>query len=188
MKIILIDMPAAALAGFLDTPYWAVSDIKMLRFFTSMSVTTMIVLGILTALSLLYANFWCRYLCPYGALLGLVSFLSPFKITRDASGCTDCRRCSAACPSRIEVHSASQVSSPECSGCLSCVTTCPQRDVLAMQPAFWKQPLPAWVYPAAVILIFMTGIGTGMASGHWHSSLSYSDYRQLIPLVPYLTH
>jgi hypothetical protein len=57
-----------------------------------------------------------------------------------------------------------------------------------MQPLFWKQPLPAWVYPAVVVLIFMAGIGAGMAGRHWHSSLSYSDYQQLIPLVPYLNH
>lgn len=97
-KIILIDMSAAALAAFLKTPYWALSDIKMLQFFTRMSLTTMIVLVVVTLLSVFIKNAWCRYLCPYGALLGLVSLLSPFKIRRDTTTCTDCRECTRTCP------------------------------------------------------------------------------------------
>ena len=188
VKIILIDMPSEALGSFLDAPYWAVSDVKMLHFFTRMSVTTMVVLACLTALSLFYKMFWCRYLCPYGALLGLASFASPFKIRRDASGCTSCQRCTAACPAGLAVHSGTAVSSPECTGCLTCVASCPEKNVLAMQPVFWKQTLPLWVYPAAVVLFFMAGIAAGMANGHWYSSLSYTDYQQLLPLVPYLSH
>lgn len=188
VKLILLDMPVAALGGFLDAPYWAVSDVKMLHFFTRMSVTTVVVLAILTILSLLYKNVWCRYLCPYGALLGLVSLLSPFKIRRDSKGCTGCQRCHAACPSGLSVHTCEAVSSPECTGCLTCVASCPERDVLAMQPVFWRRPLPAWGFPAVVLFIFLAGVGAGMATGHWQSSLSYADYQRLIPLVPYLSH
>ena len=38
------------------------------------------------------------------------------------------------------------------------------------------------------VLVFMAGIGAGMVSGHWRSSLSYDDYQRLILLVPYLSH
>ena len=188
VKLILLDMPAAALGSFLDAPYWAVSDIKMLHFFTRMSVTTLVVLASLTFLSLFYKNFWCRYLCPYGALLGLASIVSPFKIRRDSTGCTGCQGCSAACPSGLAVHSCTVVSSPECTGCLTCVAQCPERNVLAMQPVFWKRPLALWIFPSVVVFAFMAVIGTGMVSGHWHSSLNYADYQRLIPLVTYLSH
>lgn len=188
VKFILVDMSVEALGGFLDAPYWAVSDVKMLHFFTSMSLTTMVVLAILTVLSLFYKMFWCRYLCPYGALLGLASIFSPFKIRRDSTGCTGCQRCSAICLSGLEVHSSTAVSSPECTGCLTCVASCPERNVLAMQPGFWKKSLPVWVFPTVVLTIFMAGIGAGMISGHWQSSLDYADYQRLIPMVPYLSH
>lgn len=188
VKFILVDMSVEALGGFLDAPYWAVSDVKMLHFFTSMSLTTMVVLAILTLLSLFYKMFWCRYLCPYGALLGLASIVSPFKIRRDSKGCTGCQRCSAICPSGLEVHSSTAVSSPECTGCLTCVASCPEPNVLAMQPGFWKQSLPVWVFPTVVLSLFMAGIGAGMISGHWQSSLNYADYQRLIPMVPYLSH
>ena len=188
VKFILLDMPAEALGGFLDAPYWAVSDVKMLHFFTRMSGTTMVILATLALLSLCYKMFWCRYLCPYGALLGLVGLVGPFKIRRDPAGCTGCQRCSSACPSSLSVHSRTAISSPECTGCLTCVANCPERNVLAMQPVFWKRPLATWVFPAVAVLAFMAGIGAGMVSGHWHSSLSYDDYQRLIPLVPYLSH
>ncbi len=188
VKFILLDMSLAALGSFLDAPYWAVSDVKMLNFFTHMTMATIVVLTILTLLSLLYKNFWCRYLCPYGALLGLASIVSPFKIRRNETGCTGCKSCSVACPSGLAVHSSKAVSSPECTGCLTCVVHCPEHNVLAMQPVFWKRPLPVWVYPAVVVLVFMSVIIAGMVSGHWQSSLNYADYQRLIPLVPYLSH
>ena len=188
VKLILLDMPVAALGSFLDAPYWAVSDIKMLNFFTHMTITTIAVLTSLTLLSLFYKNFWCRYLCPYGALLGLVSIVSPFKIRRDVITCTGCKSCSAVCPSGLAVHSSKVVSSPECTGCLTCVAHCPEKNVLAMQPPFWKQPLPVWVFPAVVVLVFTASIVAGVVSGHWYSSLSFADYQRLIPLVPYLSH
>ena len=43
-------------------------------------------------------------------------------------------------------------------------------------------------FPALALLLFAAGIGTGMATGHWQSSLTYDDYRRLIPLVSYLSH
>ncbi len=189
VKLILLDMPAEALSSFLNGPYWAVSDVKMLHFFTHMSVTTVVVLAILVFLSFFYKMFWCRYFCPYGALLGLASLVSPFKIRRDSIGCTGCQRCSAACPSELAVHAGSAVSSPECTGCLTCVACCPEQNVLAMQPAFWrKQPLPVWVFPTLVVFVFISGIAAGMVSGHWDTSLRYADYQKLIPLLPYLSH
>ncbi len=187
LKVILLDMPARALAGFLRAPYWAVSDVKMLHFFTGMSLTTIIVLAVLAGLSLLYKNFWCRYLCPYGALLGLVSMLSPMKIRRDSATCTDCRRCSRACPSRLPVHRKARLLSPECTGCLTCVEACPEAS-LAMEPPLWKRPLPRWVFPLLVIGIYAGGVAAGMLSGHWESSLTYQDYQRLIPMARYLGH
>ncbi len=188
IKIILLDMPKEALAAFLDTPYWAAADIKMLTFFTAISGTTLAVLTLLVLLSLVYHQFWCRYLCPYGALLGLVSSASPFKIRRDPTCCTGCRRCSTACPAQLKVHSSLTVFSPECTGCLSCVASCPEQGALAMGLGNRYRHLPLWVYPTVVVVTYLGGIGLGMASGHWHSILTYADYQQLIPLVPFLSH
>ena len=188
VKVILINMPVPALAAFLDTPYWAVSDVKMLHFFTRMSAATMVALAMLAGFSLLYVNFWCRYLCPYGALLGLASILSPWKIRRDAARCIGCRSCSASCPAALPVHSLEVVRSPECGGCLNCTAACPERNVLRMAPTGWRRPLPGWVFPAAALLLFASGVVTGMVTGNWHSSLDYGEYQRLIPMAPYIVH
>jgi polyferredoxin len=188
VKVILIDMAAPALAEFLAAPYWAVSDVKMLRFFSHPSPTSLTVLALLGGLSLLYRNFWCRYLCPYGALLGLAGALSPFGIRRDSAGCTGCRRCTGSCPSGLPVHARATIRSPECTGCLTCVSNCPEKGVLRMDLPFRRSPTPAWLFPCLVVALFAAGIGCAMLSGHWESVLTYEDYRQLIPQVPYLSH
>jgi polyferredoxin len=187
VKILLIDMPARAIAAFVESPYWSLSDVKMLHFFTQLSITTIAVLGITTLLSLFYKNFWCRYLCPYGALLGLVSMLSPFKIRRDINNCIDCKLCSKACPAQLTVHNSTAIGNAECSGCLTCVEVCPQQ-CLSMSTKLERQPLPRWVFPVVVLSIYASGVTIGMVSGHWDSSLNYADYQRLIPMVDSLNH
>ncbi|MBN1957393.1 MAG: 4Fe-4S binding protein [Desulfuromonadales bacterium] len=187
VKIVLIDMPSAAIAAFLKAPYWALSDVKMLNFFTQMSLTTLIVLTVVIVLSLFIKNFWCRYLCPYGALLGLVSLVSPFKIRRDTTTCTNCRACTRTCPSRISVHSRTRVMNAECTGCLSCVEACPHNS-LAMSMRGLRNPLPRWMFPVVLLTLYAAGVGLGMVSGHWESALVYQDYQRLIPMIDLLSH
>lgn len=188
LKLIVVDMPAAALQGFLASPYWAVADVKMLHFFTRPSTLSLVVIGVLTVLSLVYRNFWCRYLCPYGALLGLLGLLGPLKVRRNPQLCSDCGRCTAVCPSRIAVHRQTTVRSLECTGCLTCVAGCPADGALQMRPAFWQRPIPGWGFALLVVLIFAGGIGAGMLSGHWESALTYQDYQRLIPFASRLGH
>lgn len=178
-KLLLFDMPLRALAGFLRSPYWAMSDVKMLHFFTEPSFDTVAVVGALVCLSLLFQNPWCRYLCPYGALVGLVSLFSPMKIRRYAPNCNRCGRCSEVCPAQLPVADKRVVRSVECTGCLSCVDSC-HTDALQMAPPLVKH-CPRWVFPLLVVGVYAAGVGLGMASGHWESSLSYADYQQLIP-------
>jgi len=185
-KLILVDMPTFALREFLNAPYWAIADVKMLHFFTRMSITSLVVIVALSLLSVVYKNFWCRYLCPYGALLGLLSMLSPFKVTRRQDQCTDCGACSRACPAQIDVQHKVRIYSPECSGCLTCVSSCPEQGALSM--AFWKRPVPGFAFVVIVMLLFAGGVLTGMLGGHWQTRLTYDDYRQLIPLASRLGH
>ena len=91
-------MSVEALAGFLSGPYGIIADVKMLNFFRHIGQTGAIVLAVLTLFSLLVQNFWCRYLCPYGALVGLAALFSPTRIRREPEPCIDCGKCAKACP------------------------------------------------------------------------------------------
>ncbi len=179
VKSIGLDMPAAALGGFLDSPYWAVSDVKMLHFFTRMSAATLVVLATLAALSLLYRHAWCRYLCPYGALLGLLALFSPFRIRRSQETCAGCGACERACPARLPVGKRQAVRSAECTACLTCLESCPQ-GALQISPLPGRA-FPWWGFAALVLLLFAAGVGAGMLGGHWQSSLTAGDFQRLIP-------
>lgn len=129
---ILASMSTTEIAAFLTSPYGIIIDVKMLDFFRYPGQITLITVTILTISSFFIQNFWCRYLCPYGALMGFASLLSPFKIRRDVNACIDCNRCAIACPSRLPVDKLIQVRSIECTTCLSCVEVCPAQDALQL--------------------------------------------------------
>src|SRR5450759_3626766 len=118
-------MSVEAIRAFLEGPYGIVDDVKMLNFFRFMGLTGGIVVALLVVASVFVQNFWCRYLCPYGALMGLAALASPLRIRRDASLCIDCAMCAEACPSQLPVDTLVQIRSAECLGCMECVSVCP---------------------------------------------------------------
>jgi len=104
--------------------------VKMLNFFRYLGTVGLAVIMVMVALSVVIQNFWCRYLCPYGALMGIVSTLSPVKIRRDSAACIDCGKCNKACPSHLPVDRLVQIRSVECTACMECVAVCPAENAL----------------------------------------------------------
>jgi MauM/NapG family ferredoxin protein len=94
--------------------------------------------GIL-ALSAIRPRFWCRYVCPLGGLLGLVSRVSLLRRTVDQGKCNSCRRCARECPVNAIDSGKEYASDPaECTLCLKCVENCPTRAIAVsrqIQPA-----------------------------------------------------
>ena len=142
----------------------------------------------LVLLSLVTKNFWCRYLCPYGALMGLVSMLSPTRIVRDPISCIDCGKCAKACPSLIPVDRLMTVRTPECNGCLSCVTACPVKDALEMRTLVARRRVTAPRIAIGVAAIFLLVVGYARAAGHWHGNTPEEVFFQLIPNAASFSH
>jgi polyferredoxin len=174
-------MTRSAVSDFLDSPYNRVADVKMLYFFERLSPLGLTVLLALAALSVLVPYFWCRYLCPYGALLGFVSLLSPLKVARHAPSCIDCGLCTKACPSRLPVERLARVTSDECFGCLSCVAACPVTRALRVEtPAPWRAAVRPVVFAAFVTAVFMSGMVVARATGHWQNAITDEEYGRRI--------
>lgn len=185
--VILIKMPSFAILRFLEGDYYKAADIKMLYFFTGMTALTFVTLLILFIGSVFYKNFWCRYLCPYGALLGLLSFFSPLKITRNTGACIDCGKCTKNCPALLPVDKKIRVKSPECTGCLTCVSHCPAKGALDI--AFTKNKvLNPVLFAVLVVVLFFGTIGIGKITGKWHSATTPEEYRHIIPEASTLEH
>lgn len=170
-------MSELALQAFLDSPYNIVSDVKMYYFFANISQTALIVIAVLFVLSIVIRNFWCRFLCPYGALLGLFSLISPAKIQRNTKSCIDCGLCNKACPSFIKVDNVKTVISDECSTCLSCVDACPVKDTLALNLLIpKKKKLNKKIVAIGVVSVFMVVTGFAMVTGNWQNKVSKEEY------------
>ncbi|HYA26379.1 MAG TPA: 4Fe-4S binding protein [Thermodesulfovibrionales bacterium] len=170
---------------FFMSDYYITADIMTMNVFAQMSSLTMWVLIVLAALSLLYKNFWCRYLCPYGAHLGLLSGLGPMRISRTEEECLRCGSCTKSCPSLLNVEKKDVVSSPECCACMTCISSCPSPEALniTFKTGRTSRTFKPYLYPVFLILLFYILIGLGMVAGKWHSQISYEEYKRIIPSI-----
>lgn len=176
-------MDVDALKAFIYSPYNKVADVKMYLFFAHISSFALWTILTLAVLSIFVKNFWCRYLCPYGAFLGIASLCSPLKIFRQKSTCVDCELCTKACPANINVHKVTKVWSDECTSCLACVAVCPVKNTLDLRLSIGSKPVPNWVFGALVAGVFVAVTGLAMLTGHWQNGISRSEYSRRIQQI-----
>jgi polyferredoxin len=181
-------MGESALRAFLDSDYNQVADVKMYYFFADISQFSLIVVVALVVLSIPIRNFWCRFLCPYGALLGVIGLLSPARIKRNPKTCIDCAKCAKVCPSFIKVDEVKTVISDECTSCVQCVDACPVADTLHFQTLTGKRRLAKKLVPIVTVGIFLLVTGLAMLTGNWDTSLSREQYLEHHPKVQSYGH
>jgi len=186
-------MDPRAVEAFLASPYAKIVDAKMWLFFAEPTRLTIAVLGVLVVGSVFVRDLWCRYLCPYGALVGVLGRFAPLKITRDADICTDCQSCTKACPARLPVHTMNRVASIECTSCQDCVVACPVQSCLAVRPPtkagrrFWLRPATATLVAVGLYLVVVFGF---RAAGYWHTDITEQEYHRRLQEMdsPLYTH
>ncbi len=86
-------------------------------------------------LSLAVERPWCKYACPYGALLGLTNYFRIFKIRRVQETCIHCGACDRACPMNIKVSATETVKDHQCISCLACTSEfhCPVPETVELR-------------------------------------------------------
>jgi polyferredoxin len=71
-------------------------------------------------------RFWCRTLCPLGALLGLFSGFSLLRLEKESAKCTQCRKCVMVCQGAAEPMPETDWQPAECLSCFNCYEVCPE--------------------------------------------------------------
>ena len=133
-----------------------------LAHFWTAAVPTAAVVLLLTVsvLSLVVYRPWCRWLCPYGLVIGLLGKASLVKIRRNTEICTGCRRCDRFCPVHLPVSQMHNTSGTRCIQCSRCASSCPVAGALS-------SVIPAGSAAAAllVVVIFFTPLAAAWAAG-----------------------
>jgi len=80
----------------------------------------------LLALNFRVTRFWCRALCPLGALLGIASRWSILGLVKSPERCEDCNRCLLRCQGGDDPIGGVPWRQPECHLCLNCIDECPE--------------------------------------------------------------
>ncbi len=93
-----------------------------------MGLVVFTIFALIIAANALSPRFWCRNLCPLGALLGLLSKF-PLLRKRVSNACDHCRICSSLCRMQAIDNNTIRTNSVECILCMSCVATCPTKAI-----------------------------------------------------------
>jgi polyferredoxin len=120
-----------ALAPLADNPLGVLSDAP--RSYVSAWLLGFLFLGIV-GLNLVLPRFFCRFVCPLGALFGLLSRFTPWRLGKTTDRCGDCRICEHYCEGAC--RPSGKIIGGECVLCFNCMDRCPaDRLTFATKPS-----------------------------------------------------
>jgi MauM/NapG family ferredoxin protein len=131
--------PVAEQRGWYDLAYHA-----YLQPGFKAAIGNLVLLAVVLGLSLLTRRFWCRSVCPLGALLGILARVAPSR-RRVTSACTMCGQCQETCPVQAIGEDPFRTRQSACIQCKSCQAVCPVDAIsfsLRPQPDSRYQGLP----------------------------------------------
>jgi NapH/MauN family ferredoxin-type protein len=118
-------------------------------------------------MSLFIERFWCRYLCPLGALLAPLQKIGLVKVRRSDDDCINCHKCGTVCPVRLDPEKKDVENSAECIACGRCVEACPKEKALFFGTS--KKKLAVLTVGIATLAIFLGGYGIARGMGYWQT-------------------
>lgn len=96
-------------------------------------------------------RFFCRYLCPLGAIFAVFSKARITAIRKTRTSCGNCRACTNACPMGIVLYEKDVCRSGECIDCLACVEACPRGNAELIVSKSSARPIVAGATVTAAI-------------------------------------
>jgi len=147
-------------------PYFALFNIWT----DEVAITAYIVLALTVAASLFIERPFCKYFCPYGALLGITNLFKVFKIKRKKDTCINCKMCDNKCPMNIPLSEISTSRNHQCICCLECTSeaACPKSNTMVLA-AGKKNGIKSKTVAIIVVSFFVIGIGSSMAFNLWNT-------------------
>jgi polyferredoxin len=127
---------AAFMAALYSLKLSSIGD-AMTQFFGTLSLNQTFEQGFLLSLvfvgiallNISKERFWCRYLCPAGALLGFLSRWNIGKVRVDMEKCIKCNLCTLHCQTQANPYPNEEWRSSECVYCYTCAAICPTNAV-----------------------------------------------------------
>ena len=112
-------------------PYYALFNLWS----SEVAIGGIIALAVTLLASLLVERPFCKYACPYGAVLGVFNLFRIFGIRRNPPTCTNCKACDRTCPMNIEVSTKKgRVRDHQCISCMECTSekACPVKETVIL--------------------------------------------------------
>lgn len=81
---------------------------------------------LIIVLNLIRPRFWCRYICPLGGMLGMLSLRPSLRLVNDTDRCNNCGKCARNCPAAAQPDQPGKWLPTECFDCWNCVASCNQ--------------------------------------------------------------
>lgn len=100
-------------------PYYA-----LFQFWTGeVAIPAYIALFFVILMSLFVERPFCKYACPYGAVLGVFNFIRIVPLRRNETSCINCSACDKACPMNIPVSQEKRINNHQCISCFECTSS-----------------------------------------------------------------
>ncbi len=127
-----------------------------------------VIIAVLFTLSILIPRFWCRYLCPLGALYGIFNLFSLTRIRRKENSCNQCKTCDV-CPMGLSPFNMKEFNNTECMACLDCQKNCPTNSI---KTTILGREISSLVHAGLAVIVFFGIIEIFKIYGVWHTYMT----------------
>ncbi|MCB2294443.1 FMN-binding protein [Clostridium algoriphilum] len=87
-----------------------------------------ILLLLITVGAFFVERFFCRYLCPLGAVFNIFSRIGILKIKKSSDKCGKCKLCTNSCSMALPLYKVESICGGDCINCFKCIETCPRNN------------------------------------------------------------